>query len=165
MKRNPSNEFTRRRVLTRLAWVAAWTALAAPVIDAAPIIWDPATTISADTDVMTAGGLVDACNASNTNQTVNGVVFTGVISQRGSGTGGSLNLVSGGGYTITLDHNRTNVSCSVRQFSTVVLPANAATQALRFRRRRGAGTTSGSLEDRGNQKPFEGGSALKKERA
>ncbi len=164
MKRNPSNEFTRRRVLTRLAWVAAWTVGASPAINAAPIIWDPATTISADTDVMTAGGLVYAYNASNTNQTVNGVTFTGVSSQTAWGTGVSLNLVSGGGNTITLDENRTNVSGSVGQFSTGVLPANAANQALLFRRR-GAGTASGLLENEGNQKLIETVSAWKKERA
>jgi hypothetical protein len=155
MKRYPSNEFTGRRVLTRLAWVAAWAVGGTPIIDAAAIISDSAATISADPDVMTPACLVGACNASNTNQTVNGVMFTGVISQRASGTGGILNLVSGGGYTISLDHNNTNVSGSVGPFSTVVLPANAATQALRFRRRRGAETGSRSFEDRGNQKPFE----------
>ena len=78
MKRNPANEFAGRRILPRLALAAVW---AAPVIDAAPIIWDPATTISADTDILTAGGFVYAYNASNTNQTVNGVTFTGVSSQ------------------------------------------------------------------------------------
>jgi autotransporter-associated beta strand protein len=97
MKRNHSNEFTRRRILTRLAWAAAWTVAAAPVIDAAPIIWDPATTISADADIMTAGGLVYAYNASNTNQTVNGVTFTGVSSQTAWGTGVSLNLAASPG--------------------------------------------------------------------
>lgn len=68
-----------------------------PVAQAAPIIWRAPTTISADSDIQTVGGLVYAYNASNTNQTVNGVTFTGVSSQTAWGTGLSITLVSNGG--------------------------------------------------------------------
>jgi hypothetical protein len=77
------------------------TVAAAPAIDAAPIIWDPATTISTDTDIMTTGGLVYAFNASNTSQTVNGVTFTGVSSQTAWGTGVSLNLAASPGNNVS----------------------------------------------------------------
>ncbi len=72
-----------------------------PVAQAAPIIWRAPTTISADSDIQTVGGLVYAYNASNTNQTVNGVTFTGVSSQTAWGTGLSLTLAASPGNNVT----------------------------------------------------------------
>jgi autotransporter-associated beta strand protein len=72
-----------------------------PVVQAAPIIWRAPTTISADSDIQTMGGLVYAYNASNTNQTVNGVTFTGVSSQTAWGTGLSLTLAASPGNNVT----------------------------------------------------------------
>lgn len=60
-------------------WLVTWVGLV-NVANASPINWGGATTITADTDVLTNGTTFLACNWSSTDQTVNGVTFVGATS-------------------------------------------------------------------------------------
>lgn len=79
-------------IATRLSVAAFSFALMSGVSQAAPIIFGPAQTASADTDILNAGLFGYGYAMSNTTQTVNGVTFTGASST--TSLGGNITLAA-----------------------------------------------------------------------
>ena len=101
-----------------LASILAFTVV--PAASAAPIIWDSATTISADTQVLTAGSLTYGYLGSNAATTINGVNFAASGKTSGApGSWGSVTLSSGfSGTTTTSFSNPAGVTANLTKGGT-----------------------------------------------
>src|SRR3954454_13573906 len=79
---------------------------AAGAVNAATITWSTPQNITGDSDVSTAGSLVQASNISGASTTVNGVTFAPFLTAGGSATSGIFTLVgSHGDYSQYLSGN------------------------------------------------------------